>query len=127
MRVSHRTGGGLARAAVCSAIASTLSLALGISGCFLNGPSPLGAVHPKAKVFMENATEARFSPDGKLVAYVRLEGGKSWTADVYVLDLSPAKRGGLPEVPTMTANLPGRRTRSCSSIRPSETTTSICT
>lgn len=40
---------------------------------------------------MENATEARFSPDGKWVAYVRLEGGKAWTADVYVLELATGK------------------------------------
>jgi Tol biopolymer transport system component len=49
--------------------------------------SPLHAVHPKAQLLLEDATEPRFSPDGRFLAYVRLEGGKAWTADVYVRDL----------------------------------------
>jgi Tol biopolymer transport system component len=66
---------------------SLLVAALLLGGCFLKGRSPLHSVHRGAEVLVEGATEAAFSPDGRFLAYVRMDGGKSWTADIYVRDL----------------------------------------
>jgi Tol biopolymer transport system component len=70
-----------------------------LCGCFLKERSPIREVHPKAELFLEDASEARFSPDGRQLALVRLEGGKSWTADIFVRDLETGRERRITDNP----------------------------